>query len=94
MSIHADMQAPLTEVARVRAMVAQGRTGPAVAERLGAALACLEATALRVLALEGGPVPAHWLKQRSPTFAELDSDRVVSLFEARHARGLPARVLP
>jgi hypothetical protein len=86
MTLHTDMQAPLTEIARCRAMVAQGMSGMALAERLGAALASLEDVALRVLALEGGPVPAHWRQQRRPSFAELDTDTVVCLFEARAAR--------
>lgn len=67
MSIHADMQPALTEIARCRAMVAQGMTGAAVSERIGAALAALEDAALRVLALEGGPVQPHWRKQRAPS---------------------------
>jgi hypothetical protein len=86
MTLHTDMQAPLTELARCRAMVAQGITGAAVAERMAAALASLEDVALRVLALEGGPAPAHWRQQRRPTFAELDTDHVICLFEARRER--------
>ncbi|MFY8047902.1 MAG: hypothetical protein ACOVNS_03700 [Erythrobacter sp.] len=86
MSIYADMQPALTEAVRVRAMVAQGMTGAAVSARLGAALDVLEEAARRVLALEGGPVPSHWRKQRAPSLGELDGAVIVSLHEARMVR--------
>jgi hypothetical protein len=86
MSIHTDMQPPLTELMRCRAMVAQGMTGAAVSERMAAALAVLEQTALRVLALEGGPVPSHLRPQRPASLAELDGAVIVSLHEARMVR--------
>jgi hypothetical protein len=86
MSIHHDMQPALTEIARCRAMVAQGMTGAAVSERLAAALAVLEEAALRVLALEGGPVPSHWRPQRDASLADLDAGAVISLHEARMVR--------
>jgi hypothetical protein len=88
MTLHTDMQAPLTEIARCRAMVAQGLTGAAVAERMGAALACLEDVAVRVEAAFTYPVPEHWRHQRAATFDELRSGAVVSLVEARQARAV------
>lgn len=86
MSIHTDMQPALTELMRCRAMVAQGMAGASVSERMGAALAVLEEAALRVLALEGGPVPPHWRPQRRAPLPDLDGGVIVRLHEARMAR--------
>lgn len=88
MTLHTDMQAPLTEIARCRAMVAQGMTGMALAERMGAALACLEDVAQRVAILDACPVPEHWLPQRNPTGAEVAGGTVVPLAQAKQARAV------
>jgi hypothetical protein len=87
MTLRADMDAPLTELARCRAMVAQGMTGAALSERMGAAIACLEEVAQHVAAIDASPVPQHWLPQRDPTWPELRSSAVVSLALARAQRG-------
>jgi hypothetical protein len=89
-TLHTDMQAPLTEIARCRAMVAQGMTGAAVAERMAAALASLEDVALRVLALEGGPVPAHWRPQPAEAAVAIAPGQVVSLKDAKARRDMGA----
>jgi hypothetical protein len=90
MTIHADMQGALTEVARVRAMLAQGIfASAATVERLGAALACLEDAAERVRLIEGSPiVPRHFLPQLGAVAAPLAPALVVDLAAAKRQRAL------
>ena len=83
MSIAAEMVPPLVLLARVQATLAQMPGFHVLAHQMECAIACLTDAAERVEALDGNPVPQHWLPQRSVTLEDLQAGDVASLLEAR-----------
>lgn len=89
MTLAMDMDAPLTELMRTAALLAER---PDLRERIIACVAALEDVQQRVCTLEHNPVPKHWLGQRPVGEADAQAGVVVSLMDAR-LRRLGARPL-